>query len=199
MMRPSRLVTAWLDALRQRPRLINSGQGALLGGMGDGIAQTIEQRPGSSSVKFNLHRLLGAGAIGLIFSGFVYPPFYAVLDARWPGTKLRAVIAKACSDVALLGVFGNAASISGRLLVAGTPQHDILYRLVDSMPSVLFNELRVWLPYNLLAFRFVPTDIRPTSTAFITLCWQVYISWTAHASSLTPLPSNDESHWSESK
>jgi hypothetical protein len=148
--------------------------------MGDAIAQRLERRAETEPV--DARRMAGASALGVLFSGFIYPPLYSLLEGVWPGTAVRAVAAKACSDVALLGLFGNATSISGRLLLAGRAPSEVAHNVRETMPSVLVNELRVWLPYNLVAFRFVPTAIRPTTTAFIALAWQVYISWTAHAS-----------------
>ena len=37
------------------------------------------------------------------------------------------------------------------------------------MPQVLLHDCYVWLPYNLVAFRTIPTHIRPTTTALMTL------------------------------
>mmetsp|Transcript_16226 Transcript_16226/g.51768 ORF Transcript_16226/g.51768 Transcript_16226/m.51768 type:complete len:205 (-) Transcript_16226:197-811(-) len=178
-----RIAAVWLSALQRRPRLVNGVQGGFLGGTGDAIAQRLERRADTEPARVDARRLAGASALGVLFSGFIYPPLYALLEGLWPGTAFRAVAAKACSDVLLLGIFGNATSISGRLLLAGRAPSEVTRSVRETMPSVLVNEVRVWLPYNLLAFRFVPTAVRPTTTAFLSLLWQVYISWTAHASS----------------
>ena len=37
------------------------------------------------------------------------------------------------------------------------------------MPQVLLHDCYVWLPYNLVAFRTIPTHIRPTTTALMAL------------------------------
>ena len=44
------------------------------------------------------------------------------------------------------------------------------------MPQVLLHDCYVWLPYNLVAFRTIPTHIRPTTTALMTLGWNTYLS-----------------------
>ena len=44
------------------------------------------------------------------------------------------------------------------------------------MPQVLLHDCYVWLPYDLLAFRMIPTHIRPTTTALMTLGWNTYLS-----------------------
>ena len=82
--------------------------------------------------------------------------------------------------MALLGVFGNALSLGVRGGLAGCDAAESAARVVGAMPGVLLNELRVWLPYNLLLFSLVPPAIRPTSTAVLGLCWQAYLSYVAH-------------------
>mmetsp|Transcript_5985 Transcript_5985/g.19964 ORF Transcript_5985/g.19964 Transcript_5985/m.19964 type:complete len:198 (-) Transcript_5985:43-636(-) len=187
----------WLDrSLRRRPQLLHGFIGGTLGACGDAIAQTIERRrPGTAGAatageataqpalelsSMDVRRAAGAAALGAFFSGLVYPRVYAVLDARWPGTTARAVCSKTAADIALLGTVGNSFSIGCRLRIGGEQLPEVLVALRDTMPAVLLNELRVWLPYNLLAFRLVPTPVRPATTSLVTLCWQVYISWTAH-------------------
>ena len=44
------------------------------------------------------------------------------------------------------------------------------------MPQVLLHDCYVWLPYDLVAFRMIPTHIRPTTTALMTLGWNTYLS-----------------------
>ena len=45
---------------------------------------------------------------------------------------------------------------------------------------VTLNDARVWLPYNIIAFTFVPAYLRPTSTEFMEASWQTYISLRSH-------------------
>jgi hypothetical protein len=99
---------------------------------------------------------------------------YRLLDGTWPGTSGRAVVFKSLADIALLGTFGNAASMGLR----GTSSTDVC----AAMPGVLVNEMRVWLPYNLFAFSLIPAHIRPTTTVLLTFGWSTYISHTAHNS-----------------
>ena len=101
----------------------------------------------------------------------MYPAVYGRLDAAFPGVGAREVVLKALSDIALFGVFGNAASLSLR---GSTPAE-----VQQKMPGVLVNELRVWLPYNLFAFRIIPVHVRPTTTACLSLGWHTYMSYTA--------------------
>ena len=61
-----------------------------------------------------------------------------------------------------------------------------VFRQSDAHFVRLLNEMRVWLPYNLLAFKFVPVHVRPTTTMALTFCWHTYISATAAAATRGP-------------
>lgn len=169
------MLQAWARRLRERPISTNAAQGAVLASLGDASAQWLEARTAAARLEplsFAPQRMLRAAAIGAAFSGCVYPPVYARLDAIWPGTAFGAVVRKSLAECALLGTLGNATS----LLLRGLPASSV----AESMPGVLLNEARVWLPYNLLAFRLIPIHVRPTSTACVTLGWHTYISWLAN-------------------
>lgn len=167
--RLQRMRAAYGEALRDFPLAMNGVQGAVLGAAGDVLAQTIEHAPCTSA-----SRAARAGAIGGFWSSTLVPAVYRLLDGAFPGTSARAVICKSFTDIAILGVFGNAASLTLR----GTPIDEVAV----AMPGVLVNECYIWLPYNLFAFRLVPSHIRPTTTALLTFGWNTYMSWTAHQS-----------------
>jgi hypothetical protein len=161
------MLRRYLATLRDYPLSANAVQGGLLGATGDALAQQIEPR----EPRIDCWRMLGATAIGASFASMLYPFVYRVFDWAWPGTGVRAVVSKAAGDIVLFGVFGNAAS----LWLRGSPSHDVQ----EKMPRVLLNECRVWLPYNLVAFRLVPVHVRPTTTACLALGWNTYMSYTA--------------------
>ena len=59
--------------------------------------------------------------------------------------------------------------------------------LTLTLTQVLLHDCYVWLPYDLLAFRMIPTHIRPTTTALMTLGWNTYLSAVAvRARAATP-------------
>ena len=164
-----RISAAYTSALVHRPITTNGLQGATLGAAGDVLAQAIEESPSMST-----SRAVRAAAIGGFWSAVLVPAVYRLLDGTWPGTSGRAVVFKSLADIALLGTFGNAASMGLR----GTSSTDVC----AAMPGVLVNEMRVWLPYNLFAFSLIPAHIRPTTTVLLTFGWSTYISHTAHNS-----------------
>jgi len=125
-------------------------------------------------------RLLSAGAIGILFSGVVYPMAYARLDTLWKGVTFAATLKKSLLEIATVGIFVNSVSISARGWLVGRDADEVAQHTIKEMPRVTLNDARVWLPYNLVAFSFIPIYIRPATTSLMEACWQTYISLCSH-------------------
>ena len=97
-----------------------------------------------------------------------------------PGTHLLTVFTKSVVEIATVGIFVNSLSMASRGSLAGRRIGDIFEHVRTEMPKVTLNDVRVWLPYNMLAFTFIPAFIRPTTTALMEATWQTYISLRAH-------------------
>lgn len=181
----SRVFATW-TALKKNPVVVNSVTGATLCAASDALAQVMEQRHGAAlhlknqSHQFSTPRLLSACMIGAFFGGWVYPFAYKRLDAWWHGTHFRAVLYKSVVEIVTVGVFVNSVSIASRGLLVGRPPPQVVQHVGDEMPRVFMNDVRVWLPYNLLAFSVIPAVLRPTTTALMEASWQTYISLRSH-------------------
>jgi hypothetical protein len=57
----------------------------------------------------------------------------------------------------------------------------VVRHVVQEMPIVTQNDVRVWFPYNLVAFSLIPVAIRPATTSFMEAGWQTYISLCSHS------------------
>jgi hypothetical protein len=179
------LLSAYTDLLKRRPIATNAAQGAFLCAGGDAAAQAIERRPGeggasTSDAPFESRRCASAAVVGTAFSALIYPNVYRLLDARWPEATLRAVVSKSLAEVATLGTFGNAGSIGSRVLLEGAGCAAARDQVTREMFFVLRNELRIWLPWNVFMFAFVPPFLRPGSTMFVEAGWTTYLSVVAH-------------------
>ena len=156
-----------------------SGVACVVGDEVPGVASAGAAPRGDSLMHELKRHCAGQAAVGGFFSGLVYPAVYGALDKLWPGTTFRAVATKSVAELIPMGIGANALSIGWRAAVGGSSPSEVSARLQRLMPGVLLNEVRVWLPYNLLAFRFIPINIRPTSTAVVMLGWNVYLSHTS--------------------
>lgn len=187
-------------AIRENPTVFHSLTGFLLFGGSDWIAQELEyhnhtrknhntllshnrtniekeddahQRPPR---RFDPWRCCSAGLCGIFFGGFVYPTAYARLDAFFHGTHWQAVVKKSIVEIATVGIFVNSTSMFGRGFLQGRTALEAGDHVLQEMPGVTFNDARVWMPYNILAFSLIPIWIRPATTSLMEACWQTYIS-----------------------
>lgn len=172
---------AWLRAIQKNPVAFNSLTGCGLCVSSDLVAQYLEGNQNQNNntemtTAFRIRRALSAGAIGAFFGGFVYPAAYARIDAMWKGTHVSAVLQKSVFEIATVGIFVNSVSMTSRGLLVGRTTEDVQTHLREEMPAVTLNDAKVWLPYNFLAFMWIPAPIRPTATLFMEAGWQTYIS-----------------------
>jgi Mpv17 / PMP22 family len=129
-------------------------------------------------------RLLGAGLLGSVYTCFIYPSTYHILDQIWPGTTWGAVIGKSSVEILTVGVMANSVSMFTRGYWQHRCQVDDIPKIVQhvskEIPVVTYMDARVWFPYNLLAFGWIPVAIRPLTTSALDSFWQTYISSRAH-------------------
>ena len=159
--------------------LFNSLTGCGLCASSDAVAQYLEEHD-KVSTSFRIRRILSAGCMGAFFGGWVYPQAYARLDRIWKGTNVSAVLQKSVVEIATVGIFVNSVSMTARGLLVGRDMKDVAEHVVTEMPVVTLNDARVWLPYNIIAFTFIPATIRPTTTLCMEAVWQTYISLMAN-------------------
>jgi hypothetical protein len=137
--------------------------------------------PGYNYFVLDQWRCLGATLLGVVLGGGVYPTAYAKLDALLPGNSWRTLIVKSAVEISTVGIAVNTASLLGRASWQGTRSWESLADHVSAeIPRVTFMDARVWFPYNLLAFGWIPITIRPLTTACMEAGWQTYISLRAH-------------------
>ena len=178
----SAFFATWLRAIQKNPVALNSLTGCGLCVSSDLVAQYLEDNKNQKNnnteptTAFRIQRALSAGAIGAFFGGFVYPAAYARIDAMWKGTHVSAVLQKSVFEIATVGIFVNSVSMTSRGLLVGRTPEAVQAHLREEMPTVTLNDAKVWLPYNFLAFMWIPAPIRPTTTLLMEACWQTYIS-----------------------
>lgn len=198
----TRRLVAFASAIKKKPDLLNYMTGCVLFAGSDAIAQELESdgmerilhpeiyvsgsRPttrhtdDSNTKGFDILRLVSSALLGVFFGGLVYPKAYAVLDRLWPGVQARQVLTKSIVEIFSVGIFVNSVSIGMRGLLVGRSVPDVQSHVAKEIPRVTLNDVRVWLPYNLLAFGLIPSFIRPTTTAMMESAWQTYISLHSH-------------------
>lgn len=175
----ARLWTSISSILQKHPVTFNSITGGALCGGSDLLAQYLEHQVSPSqeeNMPLDMRRAAAAGLIGSFFGGGVYPFAYAKLDAIWKGTNFSSVLQKSIVEIFTVGIFVNTISMTSRGLLVGRDAKSVANHVKTEMPTVTLNDVKVWLPYNLVAFTFIPAYIRPSTTALMEATWQTYIS-----------------------
>ena len=65
-------------------------------------------------------------------------------------------------------------------LSEGVDPMSVLDSLEENFLPVMQSEWSVFLPYNLVAFAFLPSFIRPFTTGFVSMLFSTYLSWITH-------------------
>lgn len=171
------------SGLKNNPHIFNAFTSFCLFTGSDAIAQFLEadkNNGGFDSLdilgSIDKQRVLSAGIIGVFFGVGVYPTAYARLDKLLPGRRFTTVFQKSILEIATVGIFVNSISMLSRGILNGKDRIDVMNHVYYEMPDVTLNDARVWLPYNVIAFTFIPVYIRPTTTALMESAWQTYIS-----------------------
>ena len=169
------------------PFVRNATGASLLFVAADGVAQYMEQRnsgKGQNSRGYEWWdpwRGTGAAILGVILGGGVYPAAYARLDHLLPGRSWRTLLIKSAVEIVTVGITVNTASLLGRATWQGTHSWQAVGDHVRTeIPHVTLMDAQVWFPYNMLAFGFIPIQIRPLTTACVEASWQTWISLRAH-------------------
>lgn len=130
---------------------------------------------------FDSQRMISAGIIGAFLGGIVYPFAYTRLDKLWIGKDFVSVAKKSIVEIVTVGIFVNSVSIGARGVMVGHDTKKVISHVKEEMPGVTLNDARIWGPYNMIAFGFIPSFIRPATTCFMEAMWQTYISIRSNA------------------
>jgi protein Mpv17 len=161
--------------IQRNPILFNGVTGGTLCALSDVGAQRLE-RTDETAKPFHIRRVVSAAILGFVFGGFVYPVAYNILDSRFHAKNLQTLFTKSLIEIATVGITVNTISMTCRGLLVGQDTQAVVKHVVKEIPKVTLNDVKVWLPYNLLAFSVIPPMIRPTTTAMMEASWQTYIS-----------------------
>mmetsp|Transcript_34154 Transcript_34154/g.72777 ORF Transcript_34154/g.72777 Transcript_34154/m.72777 type:complete len:237 (-) Transcript_34154:91-801(-) len=199
----ARIINNAKGHIKRRPALTHGVVGFTLFGASDAFAQGIEasslqedksshplsnkatEEDSSSSLlsnitfsenHFDMIRFLSAGVIGAFFGGYVYPFAYKHLDLLWEGSGFISIAKKSLLEVFTVGIFANSVSMGARGVLVGKNITEVLSHVKEEMPAITLNDLRVWFPYNMVAFGLIPIAVRPATTSLMEALWQTYIS-----------------------
>lgn len=124
-------------------------------------------------------RCASAGALGVCLSCGLYPAGYGAIDKLWNAKNLISSAQKSVVEVFTVGLLANTLSMLVRGLApggSGSSPKQVMIHIMEELPKVTRDDFVFWFPYNMAAFTFVPTRIRPMSTMLMDSIWQTYMS-----------------------
>ena len=153
-------------------------QAAILAGGADILTQTME----SGSV--DISHVAAMATIASTMSGVFNAMCLRQMEAKWPGKGNAEVAIKTVFHATIIASIINSAYLAGVPLLS-----DNIYQwtgLPDGNPLGAWNlpefitltklEVAMFIPYNTLAFSFVPPQVRPLTHALISASFNVAVS-----------------------
>jgi len=148
-------------------------QAATLASCADVATQTLERVP------VDYAHVAAMATVAATMSGAVNAMWLRQLEERWPGREFTEVATKTGIHAVIL------ASIINSAYLAGVPHIAALYGGgasvsggwdLDAFKTLTVLELGMFVPYNALAFTFVPPSVRPLTHAAVSATFNVCVS-----------------------
>eukprot|EP00966_Prymnesium_polylepis_P249994 5778999-Prymnesium_polylepis.1 len=136
--------------------------GVVIGGLGDAMWLRYLEEPGLFEPILRAFDLFGAG-------------HGVALDA-----DSLLVVIKTALDAFVWAPIANSLYLVLTPLSEGMDLTSVIDTLGENFLPVMQSEWSVFLPYNLLAFAFLPPFIRPFTTGFVSMLFSTYLSWITH-------------------
>eukprot|EP00741_Cyanophora_paradoxa_P024976 tig00000334_g24109.t1 len=184
---PSGLWSWYKEVLARHPLRTIAVQSAVIGAMGDVVAQRIEG-------KHDPRRVAKLFAWGFCFNGPVGHFFYGYLDRRFPTSGGWGNVArKVCINSALLSPVINFLFLSFVRAVdvalegdAGRIPEEVKAKLeAEWLPSYL-NSLCFWPAVHAVNFGFLPAEYRMLVLSVASVFWTAYLSFVGHRAAARP-------------
>ncbi|ORX69312.1 hypothetical protein DL89DRAFT_258348 [Linderina pennispora] len=162
----------WTSLAVRRPILTLAVTNGVLGGAGDLLAQSIENRTESTSTPF----CWIPGAQSALSPGAPYFPLPALDTSK---TLFASAVAKrVAADQLVYAPLGIAGFFIAMNAMEGHGWRSAKHRLGELYRPTLFANYAVWPAVQAINFAFIPTIYRVPFCSAISIFWNAFISWT---------------------
>ncbi|XP_057972041.1 protein sym-1 [Malania oleifera] len=169
------LLSWYLNLLEKYPVLTKAVTSAFLTLMGDLICQLVIDKVESIDLKRTfIFTLLGLLLVGpTLHFWYLYLSKLVVLPGA-SGAFLRLLLDQFIFSPIFIGVF-----LATLVTLEGRPSQ-VLPKLQQEWFSSVIANWQLWIPFQFLNFRFVPQQFQVLAANFISLIWNVILSFKAH-------------------
>lgn len=175
------LKKAWKKMFSTKYLLVtNTISSGVLLGAGDGIQQGIEFSRGKNyTVKYDWQRTGRLFTVGLI-EGPPHHIFYGIMDKVLPGKSARTVVKKILADQIIAAPFFAIVFFMGAGLLEGKSSKESWEEFIGKFPAVYAFDWCIWPPSQAINFYYVPGQYRVLYINFVTVIWDVFLSFMKH-------------------
>ncbi|GAB0494480.1 hypothetical protein MMPV_005774 [Pyropia vietnamensis] len=180
----------WTYNLARRPILSKALSTAVIGLVGDLIAQVVGHRQALAAVpkgcpyrppfRFDARRAAAVTALGFAFTGPALHGWYETLGRVFPGGGWAAVVSSVVADQSLFAPVVNGVYLFATGLMEGGAVRDVTAKVRTGLAGVWGKSVAVWLPAQVVNFGFVPLVWRVPYVNCVALMWTVLLSCMAH-------------------
>mmetsp|Transcript_28796 Transcript_28796/g.37829 ORF Transcript_28796/g.37829 Transcript_28796/m.37829 type:complete len:296 (-) Transcript_28796:284-1171(-) len=174
------LLKRYIQLLEEHPyktKMITSG---IISGMGDVASQALTAGSLEAfTLAFSLERLVKYAGVGALVTAPILHHWYLFLGRHFPSTELPSVLQRLAMDqfaatpFLIVGFFGIFLCLDGK------PQ-ELQDKLKQDFWTTIRSNWMLWIPANLINFRFVPLNLQVLYSNSVGLFWNIYLSGAAN-------------------
>jgi hypothetical protein len=148
---------------------------------GDLLSQFIQCTKSKDTMfQWDMPRTARMGLLGFALVAPIVHYWYGGLARVFPGSSAAVVAKRVLWDQALFSPLFLPTWLTSLWILEGQTSGDIFHMLKAEVPTALVANWALWVPSQIINFRFVPTKFQVLFSNFVALGWNAYLSFTAH-------------------
>ncbi|KAH7446951.1 hypothetical protein KP509_01G083800 [Ceratopteris richardii] len=165
-----------MEMLEDHPLFIKGLTAGILNFFADMICQVFFEKV----QEIDIQRLLSFAAIGLFMSGPGLHFWYGLLPKLIPVPGFQGVLLRLAADQLVFTPLGLGCFFIALCVFEGRQQEIETKLKKDWLPLVVAN-WKVWVPFQLINFGFVPPQLQVAATSLMGMAWSIFISFIGHS------------------
>ncbi|XP_034233402.1 protein Mpv17-like [Thrips palmi] len=166
------------NAYKNKPLITHAIETGIIMTSADFISQLVVEKKLLNSV--DVGRSLRFGVIGLCIVAPGRAAWYKVLEKKLPGSTPATVCKKLALDQVCFAPPFVLVILTSVCFANGMHPQQVMQKLQNSYTEIMLNNLKVWPCVQLCNFYLVPPHLRMTTVQFVSLLWNIYLSWKAN-------------------
>ncbi|CAH0493822.1 unnamed protein product [Peronospora farinosa] len=184
-----RLWTSYASLLETHPLRVKIVTGGVIAGLGDVICQLALE---NNERYLNVKRVAIFTFVGGVLISPVLHVWYRLLSTRLPGISATAIAKRLAMDQLGFAPMFLPIFISSVMTLEGRMEFIPDKLKTDWWPITKANWI-VWVPAQLVNFRFVPGSMQVLFSNVMGLFWNAYLSYVSHSEVIKPTLAEDKS------